>query len=1724
MGELQNEKKHLKKKIAAILLMLCLLVTLLPVEYYGIGPLGDDSEDQIQWEILSFSALPEELSMQTVPLGTPLEELNLPSALTAICRKLQQEENLPETETPQPSETETPQAPDTESETTESSEVPDTSETPDVLDTETESSESSDTESETPETQIPEAPDTQTPETEAPDTQTPEAPDTQAPETPEPEQPKLPDTEGSSTEQKTPDSEENLAQPQEESHPVEASETTTVTIQENYAAPKTSDYNQLVLNEQNSMPQQSGAETILVEGIGWTASPEYNAGEEGVYVFTPVIPAGYLLADGVVPATITVTVEENGIAALAEEIDTEELPEGTPEFGIISENTVWEAGNLTDGELTINEGVTLVLNGAITIEGKVVISGGGTVLRGNADANFIVNNGFNAELTLKNITIEGGNIPSEKSMIEADRGYITLSSGSRILNCVKSTGSGAALFASNANVVFSDAVIENCSSAERGGAVYLTSGRMNISSGTYSGNRTTGESAIGGGFIYNSTAELNIYGGSFLNNTSLGRGGCIYHDGTGSTKTKLHGGYFQGNTSAYPGSEGSGAVWNSAVSSGSSMLSLSGQVQLCGDGSSVSGTDGIYLDRQGDTPRKMRISSTLNYPVKVFLEAQEGAVIAEGESGCILNERDTKKISFINMGSSETAWHARLDAENNQIIITEADPEYDYYVYYISNGGQGEVKDDEPHKSGDIVTIKNADGLKYSGRIFVGWNTQADGLGEYYDAGDEYTITGDLNLYAIFKRNLSGTFYSGGANQSVTIDGARTNREITTPALEAMEGYTPLGWSTKADGYTVEYPEGTKVTLSEPLEFYGIYQKDVTISYDIQSEGDVPVSQTKPLFANVHEIVSYQRPDFTLNSDAKRIGYRLGGWNTKADGTGTSYLAGSTLRFGRSTLLYAEWIPAKNTTYTIEYYMQSISGDTYEKNDAMEEHLRAVTGSEVSVEPKTVAGFTENTTHPLRVVTGIVAADGSLALKLYYDRNIYEISFDLNGGEGIAPEKQNVCYGGLLTEVEEPKKKGYQFKGWYTDAAGTEGKRWDFALTAEQNTTSDSVTLYAKWEDETAPVLGEAFYNEGYKNLWNQIIRKKSLEIAVPVTEEGSGIKQADYKLIEDGADARKEGGIVSGKADLETKDGQTAAKVVIDKDFKGIVIFTCTDNAGNISPEKSVTAEDGKIIVEDNAPEIRFSLEGEKSSDWFYDSASVDVIVEDEETKDRGTLVSGGLSSVVYQIDGGEEIAASDDFAENQIVSCLFTVQVTGYGTHVLSVTASDNAGNVSKKQITVEIRRQKRAYKVEHYLQEPEGDIYKIAESDTVEQIETIGTEVTAESNTYTGFTENKEHPKRKVSGAVLEDETLVLKLYYDRNTYEVKFDKNDGTNQEPVKQTVRYGARLKKIEEPVRNGYTFKGWYKKPEGTNGSQWDFEKPVEKNISAQPATIYAKWEDETAPVPGEAVYQSAYRTLLNYIIRKSNLLICVPILEEGSGVKQADYILMPDDGDIVEGKAQIEVKDGRTEAKIWIKDNYKGSVSLTVTDNAGNTSAEKIITSMDGGVIVEDSAPEIRFSSKDGKLSDSFDGPVSVSVNVNDKTDDSRVAGGLANVSYQLDKNDKKDVSDEKFKKEIVESYNFAVLISKGGEHTLTVTAIDNAGNKNVQQKKIKIDGQGAQVPNAQNFEDADGKKTFQNEREPQTGDSSKVELYATIAMIAGFLYVFLLFVSSREEEKEKK
>ena len=68
------------------------------------------------------------------------------------------------------------------------------------------------------------------------------------------------------------------------------------------------------------------------------------------------------------------------------------------------------------------------------------------------------------------------------------------------------------------------------------------------------------------------------------------------------------------------------------------------------------------------------------------------------------------------------------------------------------------------------------------------------------------------------------------------------------------------------------------------------------------------------------------------------------------------------------------------------------------------------------------------------------------------------VTFDLNGGDGTAPDPQQVAYGETLTEPDPaPEKEGCIFKGWYTDAGST---KWNFADSVEE-----TMTLTAQWKE-----------------------------------------------------------------------------------------------------------------------------------------------------------------------------------------------------------------------------------------------------------------------------------------------------------------------------------------------------------------------------------------------------------------------------------------------------------------------------------------------------------------------------------------------------------------------------------------------------------------------------------------------------------------------------------
>ena len=76
-------------------------------------------------------------------------------------------------------------------------------------------------------------------------------------------------------------------------------------------------------------------------------------------------------------------------------------------------------------------------------------------------------------------------------------------------------------------------------------------------------------------------------------------------------------------------------------------------------------------------------------------------------------------------------------------------------------------------------------------------------------------------------------------------------------------------------------------------------------------------------------------------------------------------------------------------------------------------------------------------------------------------------------------------------------------------------------------------------------------------------------------------------------------------------------------------------------------------------------------------------------------------------------------------------------------------------------------------------------------------------------------------------------------------VDFESNGGS--EVDSQTVYYGEKIEKPEDPLREGYNFVGWYSDIDLKN--PWDFENGVvEGNM-----TLYAKWQKAEASVPDDS-------------------------------------------------------------------------------------------------------------------------------------------------------------------------------------------------------------------------------------------------------------------------------
>ena len=119
--------------------------------------------------------------------------------------------------------------------------------------------------------------------------------------------------------------------------------------------------------------------------------------------------------------------------------------------------------------------------------------------------------------------------------------------------------------------------------------------------------------------------------------------------------------------------------------------------------------------------------------------------------------------------------------------------------------------------------------------------------------------------------------------------------------------------------------------------------------------------------------------------------------------------------------------------------------------------------------------------------------------------------------------------------------------------------------------------------------------------------------------------------------------------------------------------------------------------------------------------------------------------------------------------------------------------------------------AYKVEHYTKNLGEDKYTLRETENLTG--ETDTKATATPKTYEGFTFDEENENNVLEGIIAGDGSLVLKVYYTRNTHTVTYSYTgttpEGASTLPAVATYEYGANVTIAANATAPGYKFSGW---------------------------------------------------------------------------------------------------------------------------------------------------------------------------------------------------------------------------------------------------------------------------------------------------------------------------
>lgn len=222
-------------------------------------------------------------------------------------------------------------------------------------------------------------------------------------------------------------------------------------------------------------------------------------------------------------------------------------------------------------------------------------------------------------------------------------------------------------------------------------------------------------------------------------------------------------------------------------------------------------------------------------------------------------------------------------------------------------------------------------------------------------------------------------------------------------------------------------------------------------------------------------------------------GYTFEGWKRGTeDATNFSMPA-------ENVTITGNWKKNDDAGYTIEYYLETLTEGTFEKdnNRTISDRTGTIgTIASVTDEDKvTIPGFTFDASNTNNVLSDTILEDGSLTLKLYYTRNSYKVTYQYTGtvtpGDATKlPDEVTYKYGAEVTVAAAATSADYVFSGW--------------SRTGTFNMPAEDVIITGHWTLKDPTAVNVDLNDHIYKTFTSDTVDIPNDELTFNVTVRGT--------------------------------------------------------------------------------------------------------------------------------------------------------------------------------------------------------------------------------------------------------------------------------------------------------------------------------------------------------------------------------------------------------------------------------------------------------------------------------------------------------------------------------------------------------------------------------------------------------------------------------------------